>query len=77
MGAVRCRDNADAGGATVQRVLVERAFVLPSVQRLLLRYLPSELGYGNRNRGQYIKAGDVLVFTLEMINVKGEGKTID
>eukprot|EP00750_Incisomonas_marina_P004341 INCI13462.1.p2 GENE.INCI13462.1~~INCI13462.1.p2 ORF type:complete len:154 (+),score=27.59 INCI13462.1:206-667(+) len=40
-------------------------------------YLPSELGYGNRNRGQYIKAGDVLVFTLEMINVKGEGKTID
>ena len=40
-------------------------------------YLPSELGYGNRNRGQYIKAGDVLVFTLEMLKVKGDSKQIE
>ena len=30
-------------------------------------YIPSELGYGNSNRGQYIKAGDVLIFTLNLI----------
>lgn len=37
-------------------------------------YLPSELGYGDRNRGQFIKGGDVLVFELEMIKVKGDSK---
>ena len=40
-------------------------------------YLPSELGYGNRSRGRFIKAGDVLVFTLNMIKVKGDSKTIE
>jgi len=40
-------------------------------------FLPSELGYGDRNRGKYIKAGDVLVFTLEMLKVKGDSKTLD
>ena len=36
-------------------------------------YIPSELGYGNQNRGRYIKAGDVLVFTLELIKVNSGG----
>ena len=39
-------------------------------------FLPSELGYGNRNRGKFIKAGDVLIFTLEMIKVNGPSKEI-
>eukprot|EP00941_MAST-03F_sp_MAST-3F-sp1_P005412 g5412.t1 len=39
-------------------------------------YLPSELGYGDRDRGQHIKGGDVLVFTLEMLKVKGASKEI-
>jgi hypothetical protein len=34
------------------------------------------MGYGERARGKYIKAGDVLVFTLEMIQVKGKFKTL-
>ena len=31
----------------------------------------SELGYGDSNRGQHIKAGDVLVFTIELLEIKG------
>ncbi len=37
-------------------------------------YIPSELGYGDRDRGQFIKGGDVLVFELEMLKVKGDSK---
>ena len=36
-------------------------------------YIPSELGYGNQTRGRYIKGGDVLIFTLELIKVKSGG----
>ena len=36
-------------------------------------YIPSELAYGDRNRGQYIKAGDVLIFTLNLIKVNNGG----
>ena len=36
-------------------------------------YIPSELGYGNQARGRYIKSGDVLVFTLELIKVNSGG----
>jgi FKBP-type peptidyl-prolyl cis-trans isomerase FklB len=36
-------------------------------------YIPSELAYGDRNRGKFIKAGDVLVFTLELIKVNSGG----
>ena len=39
-------------------------------------YIPSELGYGDSDRGQYIKGGDVLIFTLEMIKVKGAHKEL-
>ena len=39
-------------------------------------YIPSELGYGDRDRGQFIKGGDVLIFTLEMIKVKGAHKEL-
>eukprot|EP01127_Copromyxa_protea_P006861 TRINITY_DN16809_c0_g1_i1.p2 TRINITY_DN16809_c0_g1~~TRINITY_DN16809_c0_g1_i1.p2 ORF type:complete len:154 (-),score=45.66 TRINITY_DN16809_c0_g1_i1:37-498(-) len=34
--------------------------------------IPSELAYGNQNRGQHIKAGDVLIFELEIIRIKGD-----
>ncbi len=35
-------------------------------------YIPSELGYGDRSRGKHIKGGDVLVFTLELIEITGD-----
>jgi hypothetical protein len=31
----------------------------------------TELAYGNSPRGQHIKAGDVLVFTIEIIKILG------
>ena len=37
-------------------------------------YCPSELAYGDRQRGQFITPGAVLVFTLEMPKVKGDNK---
>mmetsp|Transcript_21188 Transcript_21188/g.53480 ORF Transcript_21188/g.53480 Transcript_21188/m.53480 type:complete len:167 (+) Transcript_21188:41-541(+) len=33
--------------------------------------IPSELAYGDRSVGQHIKAGNVLVFELELLEVKG------
>jgi len=39
-------------------------------------YIPSELGYGDRDRGQHIKGGDVLIFTLEIMEVKGAHKEL-
>jgi FKBP-type peptidyl-prolyl cis-trans isomerase FklB len=36
-------------------------------------YIPSELGYGDSGSGSKIKGGDVLIFTLDMIKVKGSG----
>jgi len=35
-------------------------------------YIPSELGYGDSGVGNTIKGGDVLVFTLELLKVKGD-----
>jgi FKBP-type peptidyl-prolyl cis-trans isomerase FklB len=35
-------------------------------------YIPSELAYGNQSRGKLIKAGDVLIFTLELLKVHAE-----
>ena len=40
-------------------------------------YLPSELAYGDRARGQYITPGAVLIFELEIIKVKGPSKDIE
>ena len=37
-------------------------------------YIPSELAYGDRDRGQFIKGGDVLLFELEILKVKGDSK---
>jgi len=34
-------------------------------------YIPSELGYGDRGSPPKIGGGDVLVFTMEIINIKG------
>merc|ERR1719150_3171235 len=34
-------------------------------------YIPSELAYGDRQRGAHIKPGSVLVFELEILKVKG------
>ncbi|CAE8642899.1 unnamed protein product [Polarella glacialis] len=36
-------------------------------------YIPSDLAYGDSDRGKFIKAGDVLVFKLELIKVKDNG----
>eukprot|EP00581_Thalassiosira_minuscula_P008562 CAMPEP_0183703436 /NCGR_PEP_ID=MMETSP0737-20130205/1181_1 /TAXON_ID=385413 /ORGANISM="Thalassiosira miniscula, Strain CCMP1093" /LENGTH=159 /DNA_ID=CAMNT_0025930191 /DNA_START=103 /DNA_END=582 /DNA_ORIENTATION=- len=35
-------------------------------------YIPSELGYGDRGAGGSIPGGAVLVFTLELLKVKGD-----
>ena len=35
-------------------------------------YIPSELGYGDRGAGGLIPGGAVLVFTLELLEVKGD-----
>ena len=35
------------------------------------RYIPSELGYGDRGAGAQIPGGAVLVFTLELLEVLG------
>ena len=37
-------------------------------------YIPSELAYGDRQRGQHITPGAVLVFTLEILKVNGKSK---
>lgn len=34
-------------------------------------FIPSELAYGDSARGAHIKAGDVLIFDLEMISCTG------
>ena len=39
-------------------------------------YIPSELAYGESQRGRYITPGAVLVFELEIIEVKGASKTL-
>ena len=39
-------------------------------------YIPSELGYGDRGAGGKIPGGAVLVFTLEMLKVKGPSKEL-
>ena len=35
-------------------------------------YIPSELAYGDRGAGGRIPGGSVLVFTLELLEVKGD-----
>ena len=35
-------------------------------------YIPSELGYGERGSPPKIGAGDVLVFTMEILKIKGD-----
>merc|ERR1711907_80278 len=32
-------------------------------------YIPSELAYGERDRGKFIKAGDALVFEIEILKI--------
>ena len=34
-------------------------------------YIPAELAYGGQQRGSHIKPNSVLVFTLQLIEVKG------
>ena len=38
------------------------------------RYIPSELGYGDRGSPPKIGGGDVLVFTMEIMKIKGGKK---
>jgi len=40
-------------------------------------YIPSDLGYGDGGSGAKIKGGDVLVFRMEILNIKGETKPAD
>ena len=35
-------------------------------------YIPSELGYGDSGSGAKIKGGDLLIFTIELIKMKGD-----
>ena len=35
-------------------------------------FIPSELGYGDSGQGSDIGAGDVLIFTLQLIKINGE-----
>eukprot|EP00798_Chlamydomonas_sp_ICE-L_P009750 gene9750-7625_t len=35
-------------------------------------YIPSELAYGDQDRGAHIKAGDPLVFTMEILTIQGD-----
>eukprot|EP00437_Effrenium_voratum_P010246 CAMPEP_0181432070 /NCGR_PEP_ID=MMETSP1110-20121109/18577_1 /TAXON_ID=174948 /ORGANISM="Symbiodinium sp., Strain CCMP421" /LENGTH=232 /DNA_ID=CAMNT_0023555461 /DNA_START=50 /DNA_END=751 /DNA_ORIENTATION=- len=37
-------------------------------------YIPSELGYGDGGSGAKIKGGDVLIFNMEIMKIKGESK---
>ena len=34
-------------------------------------YIPSELGYGDRGSPPKIQGGDALIFTMEILNIKG------
>mmetsp|Transcript_88278 Transcript_88278/g.254727 ORF Transcript_88278/g.254727 Transcript_88278/m.254727 type:complete len:235 (-) Transcript_88278:69-773(-) len=40
-------------------------------------YIPSELGYGDRGQGGKIQGGDVLVFRMEILKIKGAKKPAD
>eukprot|EP00403_Amphidinium_massartii_P018648 CAMPEP_0178417400 /NCGR_PEP_ID=MMETSP0689_2-20121128/24553_1 /TAXON_ID=160604 /ORGANISM="Amphidinium massartii, Strain CS-259" /LENGTH=242 /DNA_ID=CAMNT_0020038761 /DNA_START=69 /DNA_END=797 /DNA_ORIENTATION=- len=40
-------------------------------------YIPSELGYGEKGAGAKIKPGDVLIFRMEIIKIKGDKKEAD
>merc|ERR1712151_1153776 len=37
-------------------------------------YIPSELGYGDGGSGEKIKGGDVLIFRMEVLKIKGSKK---
>merc|ERR1711972_298283 len=40
-------------------------------------YIPSELGYGDGGSGAKIKGGDVLIFRMEILKIKGGKKPAD
>merc|ERR1712117_292818 len=40
-------------------------------------YIPSDLGYGDGGSGAKIKGGDVLVFRMEILKIKGATKPAD
>merc|ERR1719499_2416095 len=40
-------------------------------------YIPSDLGYGDGGSGSKIKGGDVLIFRMEIVKIKGESKPAD
>mmetsp|Transcript_16948 Transcript_16948/g.30677 ORF Transcript_16948/g.30677 Transcript_16948/m.30677 type:complete len:242 (+) Transcript_16948:51-776(+) len=40
-------------------------------------YIPSELGYGEKGAGAKIKPGDVLIFRMEILKIKGDKKEAD
>ncbi len=40
----------------------------------IMLYIPSDLGYGNQPRGGIIKAGDTLVFRVELLEIVTQGE---
>merc|ERR1719305_1236250 len=40
-------------------------------------YIPSDLGYGDGGQGGKIKGGDVLIFRMEIVTIKGNKKPAD
>merc|ERR1719261_733252 len=40
-------------------------------------YIPSELGYGDGGQGGKIQGGDVLIFRMEIVKIKGDKKPAD
>merc|ERR1711972_656051 len=40
-------------------------------------YIPSELGYGDGGSGEKIKGGDVLIFRMEILKIKGDKVKIE
>ena len=60
--SVRCAEGDDDG---------DDSLTLPPPTA---RYIPSELGYGDRGSPPKIGGGDVLVFTMEIMKIKGGKK---
>jgi hypothetical protein len=78
-GAARARQPTPRAD-TRPRPTVPRAFPRTSAMQLMVEgdkwelYIPSEMAYGERGSPPKINGGDVLVFTIEIIKIKGGKK---
>ena len=60
--------------SVLHRLCVPRSPIPRRVCFHVQMYIPSELGYGESGSPPKIKGGDVLVFTMELISIKGNKK---